>query len=62
MNSLYPWIMLLIVVPAQLYLVYYLPKRFRKEPLWAQLVVSVIFFSQIPMICINIYNIWRYFS
>lgn len=62
MNSLYPWIMMLTIVPCQLFLVIYLPKRFRKEPFWAQAIISLIVLSQILLVYMNIISIWEYFS
>ncbi len=66
MNSLYPWIVLFGLIPLQLYFLYFIAtfvrKRVKNGPIWAKVVILVIFFSQIPMILLNYINVWGYFK
>lgn len=59
MKPLYPWVIMLIVLPLQIGLVYfcatYLVKRTK---VWAY--GFVIF--QLPCIALNIMNLWRWFK
>ena len=66
MKPIYPWLVLLILVPLQLYFFYfiatYVRKRVHPGPFWAKVAAIVVFLSQIPMLFLNIYNVWGYFK
>lgn len=66
MNPIYPWLVLLLLIPIQLYFFYfiatYVRKRVYQGPFWAKVAVIVIFIGQIPMLFLNIINLWRHFS
>lgn len=66
MKSIYPWVVMLGLIPLQLYFFYFIAtfvrKRIHPGPFWAKAVVIIVFFSQIPMLFLNIYNVWGYFK
>lgn len=66
MKPVYPWLVLLGLIPAQLYFFYFIATYVRKRvyhgPFWAKVITTVAFISQIPMLFINIYNVWGYFK
>lgn len=58
MNPLYPWIILLVVVPLQIGIVYFSATNLiHRAKVWAW----VFIVSQLPFIWLNAMNLWRWF-
>lgn len=63
MHKTYPYIILLVIMPLQLWLVYfivtYVRKRLENGPFWAKFVTICTVISQIPMFILNLINVLR---